>query len=193
MENVVDLAQSFGAGEHVAFSPAHAELLFVGSLGVAVMDLGGRFLDSCWMRERPVIVGPVSRVVASQRTQDGWQFLYREADGLKNCRLANGKLVETAVQPAVDDVTGAAWRPCGRYLALALRDAGIEVVDVSDGTRKMRACLDVRGVCEPPHAHRLAGWSAEGDAIVSVVEMIGLTLTVVWNAFRGGIRTVLES
>ncbi len=192
MENVVDLARAFGAEEHVAFSAAHAELLFVGSLGVVVVDLRGRFLDSCWMRERPVIVGPESRVVASQRTPGGWQFLYRTADGLKNCRLENGELAETAVRPAVDVVTGAAWSPCGRYLALSLRDAGIEVVDLSDGTRKMHARVDIWDAFEPPHAHRLAGWSMGGNEIVSVITMVGVTLTMVWDAFSGNVNTVLE-
>ena len=193
MENVVDLARAFGAEEHVAFSAAHAELLFVGSLGVAVMDLRGRFLDSCWMRQQPVIVGPESRVVASQRTPEGWQFLYRETDGLKNCRLNAGELAKAMVRPADADTTDAAWSPCGRYLALASRDAGIEVVNAANGARVMRKDLAIRDVCEPPRAHRLAGWSADGRKLVSVVTLLEVTLTVVRDALRGGVITVYES
>ena len=179
----VELQDTIGFIEHVEMAPEHGELLFIGTRAAMVLDLAGNFLETHRYESAPAVAGPEPVAVAWQRTPAGWQFLHLEEGKLKNCALQPGNISDIPLEYADIEAHSAAWSPCGRFVAVGSPDTILSVWDTQCGELQWRSAVVLENVQDinKPRRHEVAGWSASGKEITSIVQGGLMWSTFIWD------------
>ncbi len=191
----VDLQEIIGFIEHAEMVPEYGELLFTSSSAVVVLDLAGNFLQTHWFESSVSgIAGPEPRVIAQQRTPRGWQFLHQEEESLKNCTLHPDSASNIALESADVEAQSAAWSPCGGFVAVGSPESTLSIWDTQSGELLLRKAVVVENAQEvdEPSRHVIAGWSASGKEITTIVRASWMWSTFVWDVETGDFIVAID-
>jgi WD40 repeat protein len=182
----IRLSEKIGYIKGFSWSPDHGEILVIGEEGLIVLTTTGDIIE--------IVSFPFdAKIIAQQRTLEGWQILSQANNQLRISTVSNNDSAGVLLEDVAQELRTASWSPCGKYIAVGSVGTYISVWETDTGILHWRKSIkwDTDEFLTPPTLS-VVGWSDDGNTIVTSAEYMISVVIFVWDASNGDVLTAVD-